>query len=701
MPVSVLATPDVLVTMADIAELAGVTRPAVTKWRQRHADFPLPAGGDESQPLFDLRAAASWLLARPTIDKQKVQEELPLYALAGSVPQYAGPDGLGTVTALICLRYLMGEFAPIGDGADDPVAAARELALEFDPDDVVVLKEIRAIPRSAGWVVRLVDDLVEALWNCRDALERVMQARHRFGAAALTAGMVAPELTRLIAELSGAPERARRGGSIVVADPAAGSGDLLAAVVRMLAPDGTPEFTAAEPEERLARLVRRRLLVHGLQFDVVKVNAGADLPEKAADPDVIVTQIPYQPGEVRDAVAVLDQVEDTALRLSPNRYGVVLGPASVLVGELEVNSAAWRARTELLKSYMLEAVVRLPGGLIPFRPGYETALWVVTQARDSRWRGRLLIADVSDRELTHDVISDLVEDVVTWRRAGYEPRAHSRRYCTEVAIRDLLGRQGWLQDSGRRGSPRERADDGARRVALLIEHGADLDHIGATATADRRHIPIEALAAADLTLRTETVSALVKGKRLTLHQGSRIRPQHITASGHHVVLGSEEVLGLRRPGLRKVDRALFASAYQSARLTMPGDVLVTTQAPLAAMVDTDGYSIAEYGVRILRIPAKEQQFTPRVLAALLFADGSGNRVNGAIRTSRPLEEQRLPLLEAEQVRHLDQFLVELDARRDLARRELARLDETQDAAIGGLIGGTLTVIPMEPTGQDQ
>ena len=70
---------------------------------------------------------------------------------------------------------------------------------------------------------------------------------------------------------------------------------------------------------------------------------------------------------------------------------------------------------------MVEAIIRLPGGLIPFRPGYETALWVLTQARDSRWRGRVLLADVSDRQLTHEVISDLVEDVITWRRDGYPP----------------------------------------------------------------------------------------------------------------------------------------------------------------------------------------------------------------------------------------------------------------------------------------
>ena len=59
------------------------------------------------------------------------------------------------------------------------------------------------------------------------------------------------------------------------------------------------------------------------------------------------------------------------------------------------------------------------------------------------------------------------------------------------------------------------------------------------------------------------------------------------------------------------------------------------------------------------------------------------------------------LLPADQVRQLDRLLAEIDARRDLARRELDVLDELQHAAIGGLIDGTLTVITDERNGQDE
>jgi hypothetical protein len=73
-----------------------------------------------------------------------------------------------------------------------------------------------------------------------------------------------------------------------------------------------------------------------------------------------------------------------------------------------------------------------------------------------------------------------------------------------------------------------------------------------------------------------------------------------------------------------VDRELFASRYPNAKLTQPGDVLLTMTPRPGATVDWDGYAIAEYPVRILRIPPAETgQFTPRVLCALLSATVRG------------------------------------------------------------------------------
>lgn len=686
MPAEYHAAPRVLMSMTDIAALAQVQRPVVSTWRRRRLNFPQPVGGDQSSWLFDPRSVADWLVARGTITSERADQELALYTLAGGANHYPGPDFVAAVTSLICLRYLIDENEQLADGTDDALTAVRDGAAVADPDDEFVLSEIRGIPRAAAWLIPLVDDLVEAAWNCRGAFEHIMNDRSRFRAGTMTANTVTPELARLIAEISGARELARRTDSMIVADPVAGSGDLLVAVADLLGPDESPVFSAAEPDPALARLLRRRLTVHGVPREDAAIDA------EPGDPDVVVTQIRYQPGEERDLVSVLDAVDEVALGISDRRYGVILGPAAALTDDLDPYSAAERTRAKLLTGDMVEAIVRLPGGVIPFMPGYETALWVLTQARDSRWRGRVLIADVSDRPLTADVVNDLVEDLVTWRREGYVPTAHQRMFGVQVEVGQLVDPPRSLLPSRRPVSPRQRKSDADMRINLITDCGARLDRIGATASADRRHVPVERLAAADRRPASDTVGSLVRNRRLIMRKGVRIKTTDLHPSGKHPLLGSGEVLGYRRPGERRVDAAVFATRYPSARLTEPGDVLVTLNPRPGAMVDHAGFAIVEYPARILRIPPTEtDQFTPRMLAVLLFGNGSGDRPAGAVRSPRDLTQQRIPLLPYEELKRLDDLLAEIDARRELAGQEIGLLDALQAATTDGIIDGTLTL----------
>ena len=49
-------------TLKDIAELAQVSRPAVSNWRSRYNDFPEPVeDSTPRKPLFDANAVVAWL----------------------------------------------------------------------------------------------------------------------------------------------------------------------------------------------------------------------------------------------------------------------------------------------------------------------------------------------------------------------------------------------------------------------------------------------------------------------------------------------------------------------------------------------------------------------------------------------------------------------------------------------------------------
>ena len=689
-----------LMSMAEIAELARVRRPVVSTWRRRYPDFPAPAAGDAMSLLFDAREVAGWLIGTGRDPECRIEADLSLHALAGLGTGLAPPDLVALLTALICVRDQDGEPVAAAERAErDLRARLQRRAARLDPGDVCLRSELTLLPADAGRLAAAVDELIEAAWGCTQAFEWVIGPGQRSRVGDLYARTVAPGLARLAAELSGARERARE-GTVTVSDPAAGPGDLLAAVADAVGPDYPLVFQAAEADRYLARLAGRRMMAHGVAWPDLKLAAGGEAPEDWADPDVIVTQIPYLPGETRSPTRVIDRLDDIALRLAPGRTAVVAGPADVLAGELRPYSPAERARAKLLSSGVVEAIIRMPGGLVPFRPGYDVALWVLTSAYESPYRGWVLLADVSARELTSEVIAALAEDVVTWRRDGYRPQAHTRTFGVQVRVGDLVDQLRPLTARRPARLPSARTA-GAALVSRVTDLEAELDRLAADSAAARPPVRSGVAAAGRASPPAETIGALVKARRLVVRPGTRLRDVPAGEDGHHDVIGAPEVLGRARRGARRIDRVTLAGLPR-AHLTEPGDVVVTTTPEFGVLVDHAGLAVVEFPAKVLRIPAAERQsFTPRTLAALLAGRMPGLRPPGAVRPARRLEDHEVPMLSPAEVRFLDQFLAALDARQEAARHELALAGELRDAAMSGLFDGTLTFTepPPVPMGQ--
>jgi len=674
-----------LMSMTEIAELAGVQRPVVTTWRRRYRDFPAPVGGDAMGPLFDSRQVTDWLIATGRDRDGRIETDLRLHTLAGLGAGMAPRDLVAVATALICLQALDDE--PLAAASADLRDDLMRRAVRLDPHDTCLLSEIALLSADPGWLAAAVDELVEAAWGCQGAIERFMSAGQRFKIGDLYTRTVTPRLARLVSELSGAPERARR-RTISVRDSAAGPGDLLVAVADVIGPDYQAVFWAVEADAYLARLARRRLSVHGVAWDDLQVAIGPELPQEWGDPDVIVTQIAYVPGESRSPEEVMDRLDEISLRLAPGCTAVVLGPADVLAGQLRAYSQAERTRAKVLSSGMVEAIIRLPGGLVPFRPGYEVALWVLTSAYDSPWRGWVLLADVSDRELTAEVAGALVDDVVTWRRDGYRPHAHTRAFGVQVRVTDLV-------EALRPLSARSPAAMSSRRtkgpelVSRVTELEAGLDRLATDSQQKRAPVRSRLAAGTRTSPPTQTIGALAKARRLVILPGTRLRGAQTSGAGHHDVIGVPELLSRTRRGDRRLDRVTLAGLPR-AHLTEPGDVIGTTTPEFAVMVDHHGLAVAEFPARVLRIPATERDsFTPRTLAALLLGKLPSLRPPGAVR-SRRLEEHEVPVLSPAEVAFLDQFLATLDTRQQAAQQELDLVAELRDVTMTGLLDGTLT-----------
>lgn len=669
------------ISMPEIAELAGVHRPVVTTWRRRHRDFPAPIGGNASRPLFDARQVVDWLVETGRAERSQIEADLRLYLLSCLGTMMPPKDLVAAATALICLRHLDDELLQ-----EYSIAQLKQRAAEADPQDALLLSEIRALPDDAAWLASVVDELIEAAWGCCQALERLLAVRGRLNVADLYVDAVAPELARLIAGLSGAREHAEEFGTIRVADPAARAGDLLVAVLGQLSEDSFPMFTGAEPDPFLARLARRRLVVHGIPPHVIDIHCPGDPPLPA---DVLVTRLPYVPLEERPKENPLATVKELTDGLAPGQTAVVLGPADVLVDGLPPYLPAARTRNELLASGRVEAVIHLPGGLMPFRPGYQTALWVLRREEPTPWQGRVLLADVSDRALTDDVVESLVWDVVTWRRAGYQPNDHNRAIAVQVAVSSLTS--SGVRLTARR-PPAIREVAAKEMIARMYDLEAELHRIADPQAVFRPAVHSGlTVRESGSPVRTAAIGALIRTRRLIMVKGARLAASDVTSDGQHAVLGAPEIVGVSLLGARTVDRAVLAEKYPRARLTEPGDVIVTMSPRFGVHVDDDGFSVVEFPARILRIPEQERQhLTPRVLAALLAAGHAGTRAVGAVRPASRLDELCIPLLPPAEVRRLDALLAVAEERRRLARREIDLLDELCRIAATGLSDGILT-----------
>lgn len=672
-----------LISMPEIAELAKVKRPVVSTWRRRYREFPKPASGDREHPLFDAAEIANWLVKTGRAKRRDIDGDLRLHTLgrlSGQIPPRAL---MAALTSLIALRHCIDD--ELDDGEPDVLDRLQERAAQHDPADELLRSEVESI--RASWLPKVVDELVEAAYGAIGAYEKVMDIRERLGAADLAADRLAPPLARLIAKLAAATARADRYGTAKIADPYAGTGDLLLEVSK-LRDDQPMHLTACCSDPYLARLTRRRLSVHDLHEGdfSVQTTPGSSLQQA----DVIVAQLPYRAGEERKVKDTFELMSDLSADLRQGATAIIVAPADTTAA-LDPTSRAGQLRSHLIKD-ATKAIIRLPGGLVPARPGYEVALWVLNSYYGDELKGNLLVADISDQLLTEGVVDALAIDILTWREPGYDPAAHRLSYAVQLPIAAVVR-------SSRTLTPRylnlsEDPVDPYEQVARSL----DLERVLQEARPRRAmDLHIETSDARSRP-RTETLGQLTKGARdkinlLSMQRGTRvdvalIRQQPGRADSY-TLIGPQEACGRSPLGSRVIDRLEFERRYPNARRSLPGDVVITTVPEPGVIVDYDGYSVIEFPARVLRISELgREHFTPRVLAALL---SRSSRTSGAIRPVQRLEELWLPLLSPADLHRFDRLLVELDERRRLALTELDALAELGQIAATGLADGTLTL----------
>ncbi|MGI8701059.1 MAG: hypothetical protein ACR2JU_07610 [Nocardioidaceae bacterium] len=543
-----------LLTMRDVAELAGVQRPVVSMWRQRrtvrgHAvDFPAPVRREGRVDLFD-RTDIELYLAETGRGNNR---EAGLDAASFAVPE----ADLETVIALLVLAKLA------GDGIGE--ADLAQLAEAHDPDDELLRSEVAS---ASAETVRYVDDLMAASYGPADALARLDSSRMGRGRGR---GELADDGVRLVAAVARALLVHLGSDRAQLVDGSAGRAEFGLDVAQRL-----DRGLVVAGERAPTRGLRRRAALSG------------HLADAATGPRVRLEGLIGLDPE--DALRRLD---DLQLELGGDDVGLAVGPASVLCDRLSPELD--RQRDELLREHRrVRAVVRLPRGLWRGAPRMALGLWVCAGSVPTS--DRIALADLGDLAPAEIDAETLATDLVA--AVADDPR-RAKGY--------LLGREAGLVRAWQYVVPRGfRVASASTTVDQLVAVRREL----ATFSEPLPDIGVAPTPAGGSALRRVTLAALRAERLVRLVSGSRLDLAWADPAG---TVEIADLTGAWPTGTAFDPLELEARAPRAIR-TEPGDLVFTSNPPRAQVDDRGGRVVATPN-RVLRL-AEQAPLGPHTLAA--------------------------------------------------------------------------------------
>ena len=246
-----------LVAPSDIADMAGVSRGAVSNWRKRAQDFPQPVSGTSSKPLFSRREVVTWLEGRGHTPIQDSGETDVWSALNLMRGQLSSDDAAGLLLALAVARK-----------------TGAELALEPSSIPTSFLSRVQE-------AVDRVD--VQALSGAVDfALERLARAQGKVGA---DHGFVGSRTTALLANLAAT----RPGG--VLYDPACGIAAALVEAVRLGARPS--RLVGHDIDPGVLKIAAQRAALHDLHIELTQTDVLSEDVDPNLRADTILLEPPF------------------------------------------------------------------------------------------------------------------------------------------------------------------------------------------------------------------------------------------------------------------------------------------------------------------------------------------------------------------------------------------------------------------------
>ncbi|MEV8415107.1 N-6 DNA methylase [Streptomyces niveus] len=411
-------------TAAEISRIAGVTRATVSNWRRRHENFPVPVGGTESSPLYDLRAVQDWLENRGHTSAASPAEELR------TVLRLHGGSGLAVrlmASVAAASRRTPEELAELAVAPDDELIALAAADADRLREAVPVVERVRYGAKDTA-VIRALLRCVHGA-GAHAALD--VLAERELDASAATGTYETPgELAALMAGLL--PVDA---GSVF--DPACGSGTLLAAAARRGAYElYGQDIVAVQAQRAAVHLLletqpasdptRASEPVGGWAGaatvsvgDSLRADAFSDLSVDAVlckppfgDRDWGHEELAYDPrwayGPPPRSESELAWVQHALAHVASGGLAVLLLPPA-----LASRTSARRVRAELVRSGALRAVVSLPAGVAPpLHIGLH--IWVLRRPEPGGTERQSVLFVSGERERESTTGGDIRKELINW-----------------------------------------------------------------------------------------------------------------------------------------------------------------------------------------------------------------------------------------------------------------------------------------------
>ena len=462
---------EILVSLTDVAKFAKTSKSAVSNWRKRYKDFPVPRVEQPSGALFDLAEVEEWLIKTGRLTSRVPQREL-FWNVASSLRDQGSPDQISRfVIALILYVTVCERAAEAGsDLKVEPRDSWQEVSKVHDWELMdAVARAVHSIENANPQLERMISVGLERL-DFRDRRDfgksiRVIAANAEHRPGLDESDDLFDEVfewresfDRFLAE-SSTPNDLAILMSLIAAsfgprvfDPAAGDAGVLLLTAQMhdagdaRTPEGVKrqggprELLGYEVNPSVLWLARARMFLYGQKATLEVTNSLLEPSVQGVAADVVVVDPPFGMKDWGDARTILDprwefggpparsadfawlQVAWQALR--PGGVALVLLPQ----GSLFRQGAESEIRRNMLRAGAVSAIVSLPAKMRT-NTSIKCVLWVLQRPETPTVKtSQVLLIDATDMgkpgRRQHDFASEELEaiaDVVVQHAYGLAP----------------------------------------------------------------------------------------------------------------------------------------------------------------------------------------------------------------------------------------------------------------------------------------